>query len=298
VQFYERDDELAAAVGRYLVDGLRREGVGVVIATDPHRRAFATELEAAGFDTESLRGAGKLVMLDAAETMSRFMPGGAIDREAFHHVIGSAMRSAVATGGRVLAFGEMVALLWDAGDVLAAIELEKLWNELADEFTFSLLCGYPSASVAAPQHAEALREVCHLHSSVLNGPAESAASGEISAEFLPEPDAPAAARRLVADALFERGRNGEFLGDAEVVVSELATNAVVHAKSLFSLAVRFEDSTVRISVGDGSPVPPIVRDAGPTAGFGRGMRLVDTLCSDWGVDLAGGGKVVWAELRG
>jgi anti-sigma regulatory factor (Ser/Thr protein kinase) len=217
----------------------------------------------------------------------------------------------------VRAFGEMVAVLWEAGDVLAAIELEKLWNELADELPFSLLCGYPSASVATPQHAEALREVCHLHSSVLNGPArgetdgpsESAASiemngraepapVEMSAEFLAEPDAPAAARRLVADALLERGRNGNLLVDAELVASELATNAVIHAKSLFSLAVRFHDSTLRISVRDGSPVPPIVRDAGPTAIFGRGMRLVDMLCSDWGVDSVGGGKVVWAELRG
>jgi anti-sigma regulatory factor (Ser/Thr protein kinase) len=238
-------------------------------------------------------------MLDAAETMSRFMPGGQIDREAFHRVIGSTVSSAVATGRSVWAFGEMVSVLWDAGDVLGAIELEKLWNELGQELPFSLLCGYPTASVAGSEHAEALGEVCHLHSAVLNAPpAQASPVVRASAEFLPDREAPAAARRLVAEALRACGHAGDVLADAELVVSELATNAIIHARSVFSVDVSCQNATVRISVGDGSSLPPTVRDAGPTAGFGRGMRLVDMLSDAWGVDTTAVGKVVWAELHG
>jgi anti-sigma regulatory factor (Ser/Thr protein kinase) len=299
VHFYDRDDELAAAVGRYLIDGLTGGGVGIVIATEAHRGAFAAQLENAGLDAVKLERANRLVRLDAAETMSSFMPGGLIDREAFHRVIGSIVRSAIATGRPVWAFGEMVAVLWDAGDVLAAIELEKLWNELGQELPFSLLCGYPTASVAGSEHAEALGEVCHLHSAVLNAPpAQASPVGGASAEFLPDREAPAGARRLVAETLSACGHNGDLLADAELVVSELATNAIIHAKSTFSVDVSCQNSTVRISVRDGSSLPPTVRDAGPTAGFGRGMRLVDMLSDAWGVDTTATGKVIWAELHG
>ena len=77
------------------------------------------------------------------------------------------MRDAAASGRRVRAYGEMVALLWDAGDVLGAIELETLWHELGRELSFSLFCSYPASSVSGPEHAQALHQVCHLHSAVL-----------------------------------------------------------------------------------------------------------------------------------
>jgi anti-sigma regulatory factor (Ser/Thr protein kinase) len=132
---------------------------------------------------------------------------------------------------------------------------------------------------------------------VLNPPPAANPPVELSAEFGPDPGAPAAARRLVVDALRGRDRGDRLLADAQLVVSELVTNAVVHAKSVFAVGIRREDSALRISVRDGNPLPPTVRDAGPAAGFGRGMRLIDTLSSGWGVDPADGGKVVWAELR-
>jgi anti-sigma regulatory factor (Ser/Thr protein kinase) len=297
VQFYERDADLAQAVGRYLADGLSCGGVAIVIATEPHRRAFGVELEAAGLEPLDLRRDGMLVMLDAGNTMSRFMPGGRIDRDAFDAVIGSTMRAAAATGRPVRAFGEMVAVLWEAGDVLAAIELEKLWNELGDQISFSLLCGYPSTLVSAPEHSEALHEVCHLHSTVLGAAATPDLPRELSADFDPDHDAPARSRRLVADAMRKCRHHRDLLADAQLVASELTTNAVVHARSRFSVTVRCHDGAVRISVRDASSVTPTVREAGPAALFGRGMGLIATLSSGWGVDATRDGKVVWAELR-
>ena len=75
----------------------------------------------------------------------------------------------IGAGGRkgpVRVYGEMVALLWEAGLVTAAIDVEALWNEIAARYSFSLLCGYPAASVAGPEHADALALVCGAHSDV------------------------------------------------------------------------------------------------------------------------------------
>jgi hypothetical protein len=60
----------------------------------------------------------------------------------------------------------MVALLWDFGQVNEAVEVEAMWNELAAQYQFSLLCAYPADSVRGDQHQDALAEVCRVHASV------------------------------------------------------------------------------------------------------------------------------------
>jgi len=76
------------------------------------------------------------------------------------------MADAAWPGREVRAYGEMVALLWDAGDVLGAIELEKLWNELARDLNFSLWCAHHGHSLAVHEHADELHEVWRLCSKV------------------------------------------------------------------------------------------------------------------------------------
>lgn len=82
-----------------------------------------------------------------------------------------------------------------------------------------------------------------------------------------------------------------------VVVSELATNAIRHAKSAFLLEVRTDDGGVRVTVSDADPAPPrqIVggKRSDPT---GRGLVIVEALADRWGFHPAGAGKAVWAEL--
>jgi len=287
VHFYEDETELGAIVGSYLRAALAAGGAVVVIATAAHRQAFEAELEAAGIDVTD----EAVVLLDAAATMTRFMPGGRIDRGEFQRVIGGVVRRVAAAGRPLSAYGEMVALLWDAGDVMGAIELEELWNELMDELEFSLLCAYHRDSVAGPEHAEALTQVCRLHSSVLDAGEE-----EVSADFYDRVESPAAARHLVARALRRWGFEPAFVRDAELVASELATNAVVHAGSCFTVAVRPKDGGALISVRDGSPLQPVVRDDEPDAMSGRGLRLVSLLADAWGVEREDPGKIIWAAL--
>jgi len=82
------------------------------------------------------------------------------------------------------------------------------------------------------------------------------------------------------------------------VTSELANNAVLHARSPFSVLVRPEQSGVRISVHDASPVAPRLLHLEPMAPSGRGLHLVSALADDWGFEsTALQGKTVWAKLQ-
>jgi anti-sigma regulatory factor (Ser/Thr protein kinase) len=288
VHFYEHDWELARTVSGYLVDAVDSGAVAVVLATEAHGRAFAAELASAGIDADEASHSGTLVLLDAAATMAKFMPGGRIDARACRRVLDAIVSDAAATGRPVRAYGEMVALLWEAGDILAAIELEKLWNELGREHRFALLCAYRHQSGWGSERTEALRQICHQHSCVV---------AEASGRFSADSGGPAAARRLVAEALREWGHHGVLLDDAQLVLSELATNAVIHAGTPFSVMVRSQDSGLRLSVRDSSPTRPTVRELEPMSISGRGLRLVKAVADDWGAELTTDGKTVWAELR-
>jgi anti-sigma regulatory factor (Ser/Thr protein kinase) len=301
VQFYEDDSQLARTVGGYLTAAVEDGAVAVVIATEAHWRLFAAELEAAGVDPTGSLLDGSLVMLHAAATMAGFIDAGRVDRSGFDRVVGSVIRRVLESGRPVRAYGEMVALLWEDGDVLAAIELETVWNELARELPFGLMCAYRSEWVQGHEHADALDEVCHLHTSVIGSPAAARgdlpAPAEVAAQFSREPQAPAAARHFVADVLEGLGYSPSLLEVAKLVVSELATNAVIHACSPFSVQIRPSASSVRLSVRDGSRARPSIRHDDGLAISGRGLRLIDTLAADWGVEIAQDGKTVWAELH-
>jgi anti-sigma regulatory factor (Ser/Thr protein kinase) len=104
-----------------------------------------------------------------------------------------------------------------------------------------------------------------------------------------------AARRFVLVALREMDASGA-CDDAAALVSELATNAVIHARTPFTLVVNRVEDAVRVRVHDGSVVLPRRRSYGLDAATGRGLRLISTLSSDWGIEAESGGKVVWFEL--
>jgi anti-sigma regulatory factor (Ser/Thr protein kinase) len=288
VHFYATERQLAAVVCDYLIGGVRAGAVNVVIATESHRSAFEAGMARAGIDLKGLHR-DAYVPLDAAATMARFMPEGRIDPAAFRAVMGDVLRRAGRAGRPVQAYGEMVAMLWEAGDVLGAIALEELWNELCDELGFLLLCAYKSESVTADPHRDAFAQVCRLHTSVL---------GASEARFAPKRDAPSAARGFIARWLAERGHDHERLlvDDARLVISELATNAVIHARTPFVVSARSGVESIHISVTDGSRAQPVIQHAEPTALSGRGLQLVEAIAGSWGVETRSDGKTVWADL--
>ena len=166
VQFYESEALLANAVVDFLSAGLSVDAPAVVIATAAHRRAFAEKLGTRGLDPEELTRAGLLVMLDAEETLARFMVGSSPDWELFKRTVGPVLEEACALGGgrELRAYGEMVDLLWRAGNRSGAVALEEMWNELRNLWSFSLLCTYVVSSFY--KESGGLREVCRTHTHV------------------------------------------------------------------------------------------------------------------------------------
>ena len=112
------------------------------------------------------------------------------------------------------------------------------------------------------------------------------------------PDARSAgvARRLVVAALHSAGREAQ-ADIAEVLVSELVTNAILHARTSCTLVMSIDENGVRISVTDDSAAAARRRDYGSDATTGRGLALVEALASSWGSRPSSGGKTVWFELR-
>lgn len=139
VRLYARDEDLIGPLADYLSEGWARGGSGIVIATAPHRAALRHELAARGL-TAAMRN-GRLVELDAAQTLQLFMRHGRPDPLLFQHTVGSLVRGH-ATAPSLRAFGEMVDVLWEAGHAVAALELEQLWGTLQEEIPFALLCAY------------------------------------------------------------------------------------------------------------------------------------------------------------
>lgn len=101
------------------------------------------------------------------------------------------------------------------------------------------------------------------------------------------------ARRFVQAELAESPLD---VDTAVLLVSELVTNAVLHARSPFRVLVEPGEEAIRVEVYDGSPVPPRVHTFAPTSATGRGLRLLDRLAQTWGVTQLSDGKSVWFEV--
>ncbi len=115
--------------------------------------------------------------------------------------------------------------------------------------------------------------------------------------FGPAAASVAAARRFVSECL-EQWDLGTSVWTAQLLLSELATNAVLHAGgSGYTVGVEvLPDGSVRLTLADESPRPPRLRQYGTSATTGRGVALVDELARGWGVEPRPGGKVVWCEI--
>jgi anti-sigma regulatory factor (Ser/Thr protein kinase) len=83
---------------------------------------------------------------------------------------------------------------------------------------------------------------------------------------------------------------------AALLVTELVTNAILHARTAIVVAVEATPGRVVLRVSDGSETKPAVRDFGPDASTGRGIWLVEQLATTWGVERSAAGKEVWCEI--
>jgi serine/threonine-protein kinase RsbW len=100
------------------------------------------------------------------------------------------------------------------------------------------------------------------------------------------------ARRFAVQALADSP--AQVLDDIRLMVSELASNAIEHAMSGFELTVRRSRQEIRVEVSDSGAGTPTLRATGPDAPKGRGLQIVDTVSTHWGVEReSDSAKTVW-----
>jgi len=100
------------------------------------------------------------------------------------------------------------------------------------------------------------------------------------------------ARRFVA-GLADGWAAPRVVDDLSLLVSELVTNAVIHARSTPQVVVQVRSSILRVEVHDDSPVLPAIRLPDEDRPGGRGLRIVDQVALEWGIERRPGGKAVW-----
>ena len=115
------------------------------------------------------------------------------------------------------------------------------------------------------------------------------------ATLAPELQSAGRARRFVDETL-RRWECGEVLDVVTLLVSELVTNAIVHAGSEVEVSVELRSEAIRIEVFDSVSAAPVPRDAKDEDTSGRGMALIEAMASSWGVDSHPNGKSVWFEV--
>jgi hypothetical protein len=106
-----------------------------------------------------------LVVKDASDTLRRLTRAQVPDAALFEAVIGRPVR-AMAERGRVRAYGEMVDILAQRGELNEALKLEGLWNDLGERTPMFLMCGYCAAHFVSTATHRALLDICKAHSGV------------------------------------------------------------------------------------------------------------------------------------
>jgi hypothetical protein len=143
VVFYEDESLLLDILTQSIYDSLMAGNSAIVIATRAHHDGLSDRLgdRGAAFHTAIIES--RLFLLDAAETLSRFMVDDQPDPDLFAKIMINLLTAAARGKGRqVFAFGEMVSVLWQRGQHAAAVRIEQLWNELVASRSFPVWSAY------------------------------------------------------------------------------------------------------------------------------------------------------------
>lgn len=165
VQFFDSEETRVENVAAFLAEGYAAGEPLIVISRPGTWTAIAEHLEILGVPVEAAIADEMLVVKDAHDTLRRLSRRGTPDIALFETAVGQAV-VALARNGRVRAYGEMVDLLAERGEMDLAIRLEEFWNDLSERASIFLMCGYAAAHFVATGTHRALLDICRSHSGV------------------------------------------------------------------------------------------------------------------------------------
>ena len=163
LQLFDSSKSLAETVAAFLLAGFNRGEPLLVVATPEHRELLLRKLEEAGLNVRDAMISSRLTVLDAAQTLDKFMRQDTPNAAAFDEVVGTLV-GRISNGRRVCIYGEMVDVLAARGNYKAAHQLEELWNDLGRRESYTLFCGYASGHFGDPKTSKALHDICDAHS--------------------------------------------------------------------------------------------------------------------------------------
>jgi CheY-like chemotaxis protein len=166
--FYSDDRRFLEDAAQFIGSALKAGNAAIVAATESHRNSLLSNLSGYGLDIGSAIEQGRYIALDAADVLSTFMRNGVPDPYLFMRAFGEVVLAAIAKAQhqRVAIFGESAHLLWAGGNAEAAINMEKLGNQLVSTYNVDILCGYSLDRVSDMIDDHIYQRICAEHSAV------------------------------------------------------------------------------------------------------------------------------------
>ena len=168
VQVYENEKTFLDTLEGFAGTGFLANDSVVIIATSSHLDSLNGRLSSQGFDLSSLIESDQYIPIDAEDLLSVFLVDGWIDEKIFNGFISDIVSRAKQRNGKVRAFGEMVAILWEKGYCGATVQLEHLWNQLHHKAPFTLFCAYPKSGFTQSAN-DSINIICKQHAKVIDG---------------------------------------------------------------------------------------------------------------------------------
>ena len=169
VQLYQDQDFLNRAVCRFAGAALANGEGLILVPTNAHWNAFRPRLEAEGVDVKAAQARGQLTVVDADELLPRFMSKALPDAPMFLGLAGEVIRQTRGAGNfpKVRWWGEMVNVLWERGDVAASMNLEDLFDRVADEQDIAIFCSFVMDNFDGEIHTHMLPRLGENHSHLI-----------------------------------------------------------------------------------------------------------------------------------
>ena len=169
VQLYQDQDFLNRAVCRFAAGAIANgEGV-ILVPTAAHWEAFRPRLEAEGVDVKAAQNRGQLTVVDADETLPRFMKNTMPDAPVFLGLAADVIANARGEGRypKVRWWGEMVNILWEQGNVAASMSLEDQFDRLARQHEIAIFCSFVMDNFNSEVHSRMLPRLGQNHSHLI-----------------------------------------------------------------------------------------------------------------------------------
>ncbi|RPH37575.1 MAG: hypothetical protein EHM91_14875 [Planctomycetota bacterium] len=143
LQLYLCRDEafFGRAVALFAASGLKKQEGVILVSTKAHWSTLSPLLESHGIDVPAAQARGQLSIVDAEDTLPRFMVNGMPDAPGFKRIAGEVIGRVRRSGyAKIRWWGEMVNLLWEAGNIQGFIRLEELFDEVGQEHALAIFC--------------------------------------------------------------------------------------------------------------------------------------------------------------